>query len=225
MSCYSVSDSVNTMNNDRTLYFKEECKNLLGPVLYIPYYIYSKTCQGYVKYIGKNSLNGFTKITDVTIQEGIEDIYDYAFANCPNLSTVQIPASLYTIGTDVFSGSNQVILIFPSVARWVEFANLNPIKAIIYYRTYELKILNDYSGPIIPIYANKTSLIIAPEGSNIDVRPLSEIGAENEITSYGELVDKILNKKSSATNKNIPTCQKSKSPLNLLLITQMTIKN
>ena len=90
MTCFSISDSIdyNYVNNKLGYKFYEECKNKLGPVLYIPYYIYSKNCQGYVNYIGKNGLKGFTIITDITIQYGIKGIYDYAFANCPNLKII-----------------------------------------------------------------------------------------------------------------------------------------
>ena len=48
-------------------------------------------------------LNG-TKITDLTIPEGIEEIKPQAFRNCRSLTSVKIPNSLTSIGFSAFSG-------------------------------------------------------------------------------------------------------------------------
>lgn len=55
-----------------------------------------------------NNLNPETvmgKITSVTIPEGFTTIRAYTFQNCPNLTTVSLPASLTTIETEALEGS------------------------------------------------------------------------------------------------------------------------
>ena len=169
------------------------------------------------------ALRYFTKITDVTIQNGglMETINQYAFANCPNLLTVQIPNSVRTIRKFAFQGSPQVILIFTNGTNSITFNNLDSIKAILYYRTAQMQITYEFSWYTFPIYTYNSNLINL---KTPNIRLLSEIEEVNENTSYSQLVNIIFNKKSSNDNKNKTSYQKSKSPLNLLLITEIIIK-
>ena len=202
------------------LKFNRKYTTTLGPILYIPTYI-----NGYTyKVIEEEALYNFSKVTDVIINEGYFKILNSAFAYCQNLKSVQIPNSVLTIESNVFVGSKQVVLIFTSGNNKIAITNINSIRTIIYYRTNTMTI-SVFCYPLIPFYASNSNLIILPEETNIDFRPISEIGDESAITSYGEILNNMLIKKTTTKeNKIKPSCQKSKSQLNLLLITPMAIK-
>ena len=186
------------------LKFGAQYKDTLGPIIYIPTYI-----KGYIyKVIEEEALYNFSKVTDVIINEGYFKICNSAFAYCQNLKSVQIPNSVLTIEANVFVGSNQVILTFVSGNNTITFGYLTPISGIMYHRNNTMTIYAYNDDTIIPIYTNETNLIIFPKGSYIGILPLSDTSKTTKLQ----------------TNKNKPSCQKSKSPLNLLLITQMTIK-
>ena len=162
-------------NGDNTIKFLESCKADLGPIITIPskitiYYITYPS----IKKIAAYALNEFTKITDVTILEGIETIDSFAFANCPNLKTVQIPNSVTLIDRNAFYESKQVILTFVSGNNTIMFAYLTPISGIMYHRNNTMTIYAYNYDTIIPIYTNDTNLIIFPKGSYIEILPLSD---------------------------------------------------
>ncbi|MDR0531641.1 MAG: sigma-70 family RNA polymerase sigma factor [Oscillospiraceae bacterium] len=63
-----------------------------------------------MKHLGDEAFKG-TPVERVIISEGIDCIRDYAFAECPQLTAVEIPRSVKNrIGEKVFSGSPHVVL-------------------------------------------------------------------------------------------------------------------
>ena len=52
--------------------------------------------------IRRRAFEGCTKLSDVTLHEGLEDIRDFAFTNCPSLKKIYIPESVYRISTQAF---------------------------------------------------------------------------------------------------------------------------
>ncbi|MBQ8181843.1 MAG: leucine-rich repeat protein, partial [Ruminococcus sp.] len=58
--------------------------------------------------IDSNAFNGNTIIKKVTVSEGITHILSGAFANCPNLEEINVPASLEIIMLNSFTGSDKL---------------------------------------------------------------------------------------------------------------------
>ena len=58
-----------------------------------------------VRELGKNAFNGNQILEIVTFDEGLEKISDYAFAYCPALTTLNLPATVTEIGEAAFYGS------------------------------------------------------------------------------------------------------------------------
>ena len=92
------------------LHFDARYRDTLGPILYIPTYINDNLYLA----IDEKCAYGFSKITDVIITEGYLRIDRSAFANCPNLKSVQIPNSVTYIDSYAFENSNQAIITFTS---------------------------------------------------------------------------------------------------------------
>ena len=61
--------------------------------------------------IEANAFEGIAA-TVVDIPEGCESIGDYAFKACPNLTQIRIPASVISIGADIFNGCTHKVFIF-----------------------------------------------------------------------------------------------------------------
>ena len=61
--------------------------------------------------IEANAFEGIAA-TVVDIPEGCESIGDYAFKACPNLTQIRIPASVTSIGADIFNGCTHKVFIF-----------------------------------------------------------------------------------------------------------------
>ncbi len=61
--------------------------------------------------IEDNAFEGIAA-TVVGIPSGCASIGDYAFANCPNLTQIRIPASVTAIGADIFSGCAHTVYVF-----------------------------------------------------------------------------------------------------------------
>ena len=55
-------------------------------------------------YVSTAAFNGCSMLSEITLNHGIAEIYDYAFYNCVNLTTVNIPAGVTAIGDHAFSG-------------------------------------------------------------------------------------------------------------------------
>ena len=212
IECYSAGSGcgINFINYDK-----------LPSILFIPSIWYN--CK--VVMLEYEALSECQQITDVTISEGITVISSCVFKNCHNLLSVQIPDSVIEIDGDNFNGCEKAIVIFAEGTYTVNIGTaLYNFVALINYKSAKLYFSTNISSSTTPIYSNQN--IYTKSKIFTGTKSLSELGELSTMfKSYSQLIDAILNKKSSSENKNIPTCQKSKSPLNLLLLTQMTIKN
>ena len=189
------------------LTFKTQYKDTLGPILYIPTYINGKfylVIDGYCVY-------NFTKITDVIITEGYSTIRQYAFANCPNLKSIQIPNSVDYIAEYAFQNSNQTIITFTSGNNNITMLYKgNNVKAIIYYRTSIINFMTEIPSLIYINDANNITFkncqlinnykleCVSYTVPSANVRPLAEI--DNEIT-FEFIID------NSNDDKNVKFCK------------------
>lgn len=83
--------------------------------------------------IGKNAFSRCSRLTSVTIPDGVEDIGGYAFSECYNLVTVNIPNSVRNIGMGAFQDCRKLTSItLPKINRIMErtFQDCRSMKSI-----------------------------------------------------------------------------------------------
>jgi hypothetical protein len=61
-----------------------------------------------VQYIGKNSFNGCTKLTNIEIPCSVTTIDEFAFSKCTSLTNIIIPNSVVKIGIRAFAGCSSL---------------------------------------------------------------------------------------------------------------------
>lgn len=84
------------------------------------------------KSIGNNAFYG-TKITAITLNEGLEEIGDTAFKNITTLRSVVIPSTVKKIGTEAFYGCNGLTsLTFTPTAKAAESVSLYVAESTFY---------------------------------------------------------------------------------------------
>ena len=66
---------------------------------------------GTVKTIGYSAFDGSSSIQKITIENGVEEIGESAFANLTNLTELSFPASVTTIGSSVCSGDTSLVTV------------------------------------------------------------------------------------------------------------------
>lgn len=72
--------------------------------------------------IGKNALSNRSRVTSVTLHNGIESIGDNAFSACLHLTSIDIPESVKTIGNSAFRGCTGLQSVtIPSSVSTIEF--------------------------------------------------------------------------------------------------------
>ncbi len=64
-----------------------------------------------VAIIGMEAFSGNKYVETVIVPETVTELRDRAFADCPNLTRVELPAGLTRIGDDVFSGSDVTLVV------------------------------------------------------------------------------------------------------------------
>lgn len=70
--------------------------------------------------IGDNSFKG-TKITSISLPDGITSIRDFAFQNCTEFTEIDLPDSLTTIGWQAFSGCGSIKkLVIPDKVKTID---------------------------------------------------------------------------------------------------------
>ena len=68
------------------------------------------------KYIEAEAFGGCTRLSSITVPDGITSIGSYAFSNCSSLETIEIPDSVTSIGSGAFSGCSSLeSIILPFV--------------------------------------------------------------------------------------------------------------
>lgn len=85
-----------------------------------------------VKAIGPNAFEGCSKITEITLPEGMESVGESAFKGCSALKAVTIPATVTAIGDGAFAQSGQAVLkvYYGSFAHDYVIANSLPYELI-----------------------------------------------------------------------------------------------
>ena len=106
-----------------------------------------------LKEIGSNAFAG-TEISEITLPEGIEKLYNRVFSNCSNLKSVTLPQSLIYLGSGVFEWCNNLSeIVLPEnitslpMSTFYDCKNLSEIKMSpkttsiggqTFYRNYSL---------------------------------------------------------------------------------------
>lgn len=70
--------------------------------------------------IDSHAFEGCTSLKKVTVSEGIVRILYSSFADCPNLTEVNLPSTLQIVMDDSFTGSNKAKFTGPGVPRMVD---------------------------------------------------------------------------------------------------------
>ena len=148
----------------------------------------SKVRNGGVEYIvteiGKNAFSRCSRLTSVTIPDGVEDIGSYAFSECYNLETVNIPNSVRNIGMGAFQDCRKLkSIILPNINRIMErtfqgcksmtsITIPQDVKLIGYMAFYDfgnnatITILSDYTNiEANAFYACSVKTIFVPKGT------------------------------------------------------------
>ena len=68
-----------------------------------------------VKAIRSRAFEDNTTITEVSVPDGVDTIYSYAFYNCSNLASVFLPAELYSIDKYAFAGTALRSIVIPEI--------------------------------------------------------------------------------------------------------------
>lgn len=77
-----------------------------------------------VTQIDERAFDGNSKLTAVTIPQGVRDIEDFAFRGCTNLRTVVIPSSVKEIDERAFEGCSDLTIKCENgsyAQRWVNY--------------------------------------------------------------------------------------------------------
>lgn len=128
---------------------------------------------GGIRTIGENALSscGFVALD---IPEGVEEVEDYAFSGCSELSMVRLPASLGNISSDAFSGCAALTSLSVAEGNPVYFSSGN---CVIKRETGALEI--GCTGSVIPsdgsvkalaaysFYGSGIKSIVIPDGIDI----------------------------------------------------------
>ncbi len=80
-------------------------------------------------------------LTSVCISEGVEKISDYAFYNCSNLTYIEIPKSLTSVGRSAFAGCSNLDINIVDITSWLKVYfdyNSNPNAYYLYLNGVEV---------------------------------------------------------------------------------------
>lgn len=78
-----------------------------------------------VRKIVSEAFMGCTKVEEIIISEGIEEIGERAFANCPALKKVHFPGSIGTLPENLFDGSDKAKSYMGSIENATEYSAIN----------------------------------------------------------------------------------------------------
>lgn len=75
-----------------------------------------------------------TNLTNVVIQDGVKEIWNYAFTGCTSLTSITIPASVTKISNYAFGSSNNLTITFLGTRKqWNDIKT--EFKHTLYYKT------------------------------------------------------------------------------------------
>ena len=88
---------------------------------------------GVYRYIRASFMRSAPNLTSVTLLSGITNIFDSAFSECENLTSISLPNTLTTIGNEVFWSSGLTTITLPASLRFMGQYALGdcPISAIV----------------------------------------------------------------------------------------------
>ncbi len=99
--------------------------------------------------VGKEAFVGLSTVEKIIVEDGIESIGSNAFACCPDLKSVYLPATLNGLGYSMFQESNNLkeIVIDPKCTNWESCEGSN---AIMWGVEDNVELLQGCSGTKIP---------------------------------------------------------------------------
>ena len=127
------------------------------------------------------NLSGFSNITNIEIEEGVEIIGDMAFYRCFALKQIDIPSSVRGIGTEAFAYSGLQEIVIPENVK--EIADY----AFSYCKDLErVQILGElkYIGREAFVYTNLTTLYIPASVAIIEVNYYGETIVDDGVVLY-----------------------------------------
>lgn len=78
-----------------------------------------------IKSIGKEAFSSCKVLEKITLPQGLFEICEGAFKNCPSLKFVYIPSSVVLIGENVFDGNKEVVILGETGSEAEKYANRN----------------------------------------------------------------------------------------------------
>ncbi len=88
-----------------------------------------------VKAINPRTFLGHVNLENIFLNEGLEQIYEYAFGNCPNLASLRLPSTIKLIHANAFANSSLEDIYVPWSEGDVPNAPWGADDAIIHYNS------------------------------------------------------------------------------------------
>ncbi len=130
--------------------------------------------------IGNEAFRGCSKLTSITIPDGLTNIGEYAFYNCSKLTSITIPDSVKSIGEMAFSGCRSLTSINVSENN----ANYKSIDGNLYSKDGETLIL--YApGKTATTFIIPDSVASIGDGAFSGCSSLTSITIPDSVTSIG----------------------------------------
>ncbi|MBQ6831783.1 MAG: leucine-rich repeat domain-containing protein [Oscillospiraceae bacterium] len=138
-SAATKSDLTFTLNEDGESYSVTDCNTNATGTLTIPATYNGKP----VTAIGHIAFQDCSKLTSITIPNGVTDIGNSAFADCSGLTDLKIPNSIATIGEDAFANCAKLTYNTYDNARYLGNKN-NPYVVLMRITSVEIVSCNIY---------------------------------------------------------------------------------
>lgn len=112
-----------TLSEDGTYYIVSGIGTVTATEITVPAYYEGKP----VKAVGEDAFKNQTRITSVTLPDGIESIQKNAFFGCMRITDFTVPRSLTTVGEDAFRGCKIERVEVKSFGAWcaIDFEDLD----------------------------------------------------------------------------------------------------
>ena len=214
-------------NGNNYIYYDSSYQNSLNGLVYIPSIYENDTGIYLIEGVGNSALKNFKLITEVTIQNGIRSIVNYAFEGCTSLIYIQIPNSVNEIHNGALkTGNTNTKVVFTEGDNNITFHwSLHSIK-YYYLRTTKpifIGLVGTQMGyPTIYVVNNEIADSIKNAWTS-----------GNQLSSYATII--VLPSRTPGITqtpqmtpiptecKPGPTCEKHSSSVKLLLLTQILL--